>query len=71
MRNRDMMSRSLVMLTLLAGLVTKMKPAVQRAHDRTIEYLSPEERDFFMLQMIRLVEANNERTVAPLRLPES
>jgi hypothetical protein len=48
-----------------------MKPAVQRAHDRTVEHLSPEARDFFMLQMIRLVEANNERTVAPLRLPES
>ena len=52
-------------------LVTKMKPAGQRAHDRTVEHLSPEARDFFMLQMIRLVEANNERTVAPLRLPES
>jgi DNA-binding MarR family transcriptional regulator len=52
-------------------LVTKMKPAVQRAHDRTIEHLSPEERDFFMVQMIRLVEANNERTVVPLRLPEN
>jgi DNA-binding MarR family transcriptional regulator len=52
-------------------LVTKMKPAVQRAHDRTIEHLSLEERDFFMLQMIRLVEANNERTVVPLRLPEN
>jgi hypothetical protein len=47
-----------------------MAPAVQRAHDRTIEHLSSVERDFFMLQMIRLVEANNERTVVPLRLPE-
>jgi hypothetical protein len=43
---------------------------VQRAHDRTIEHLSPGERDSFMLQMIRLVEANNEQTVVPLRLPE-
>jgi DNA-binding MarR family transcriptional regulator len=51
-------------------LVAKMAPAVQRAHDRTIEHLSSVERDFFMLQMIRLVEANNERTVVPLRLPE-
>jgi DNA-binding MarR family transcriptional regulator len=51
-------------------LVAEMAPAVQRAHDRTIEHLSSVERDFFMLQMIRLVEANNERTVVPLRLPE-
>jgi DNA-binding MarR family transcriptional regulator len=51
-------------------LVAKMAPAVQRAHDRTIEHLSPGERDSFMLQMIRLVEANNEQTVVPLRLPE-
>jgi DNA-binding MarR family transcriptional regulator len=50
-------------------LVAKMATAVQRAHDRTIEHLSPAERDVFMLQMIRLVEANNERTVVPLRLP--
>jgi hypothetical protein len=48
-----------------------MAPAVQRAHDRTIEHLSPAECDVFMLQMIRLVEANNERTVVPLRLPEA
>ncbi len=50
-------------------LVAKMAPAVQRAHARTIEHLSPEERGFFMLQMIRLVEANNAQTVVPLRLP--
>jgi MarR family transcriptional regulator, lower aerobic nicotinate degradation pathway regulator len=51
-------------------LVSKMAPAVQRAHDRTIDHLSPAERDFFMLQMIRLVEANNEESVVPFRLPE-
>ncbi len=51
-------------------LVTKMAPAVQRAHDRTIDHLSPAERDFFMLQMIRLVEANNAESLVPFRLPE-
>jgi MarR family transcriptional regulator, lower aerobic nicotinate degradation pathway regulator len=51
-------------------LVTKMAPAVQRAHDRTIDHLSPAERDFFMLQMIRLVEANNTESLVPFRLPE-
>jgi DNA-binding MarR family transcriptional regulator len=51
-------------------LVAKMAPAVQRAHDRTIEHLPPDERDLFMLQMIRLVEANNENSVVPFRLPQ-
>lgn len=51
-------------------LVRKMAPAVQRAHDRTIEHLSPVERDFFMFQMIRLVEANNADSLVPFRLPE-
>jgi MarR family transcriptional regulator, lower aerobic nicotinate degradation pathway regulator len=51
-------------------LVSKMAPAVQRAHDRTIEHLSPDERDFFMLQMIRLVEANNAENLVPFRVPE-
>jgi MarR family transcriptional regulator, lower aerobic nicotinate degradation pathway regulator len=51
-------------------LVTRMAPAVQRAHDRTIDHLSPAERDYFMLQMIRLVEANNAESLVPFRLPE-
>jgi MarR family transcriptional regulator, lower aerobic nicotinate degradation pathway regulator len=51
-------------------LVVKMAPAVQRAHDRTIEHLPPAERDLFMLQLIRLVEANNENSVVPFRLPQ-
>ena len=49
-------------------LVTKMNDAVQRAHDRTLEALPAEERDLFMLHLIRLVEANNEVRSAPLRL---
>lgn len=52
-------------------LVTKMAPAVQRAHERTVEHLPPTERDFFMLQLIRLVEANNDNSIVPFRLPPS
>lgn len=51
-----------------SALVKKMRPAVQRAHDRTVEHLPPEERERFMLQLIRLVEANNETSVVPLRI---
>lgn len=50
------------------SVVRRMDAAVQRAHDRTIEILSESERDLFMLQLIRLVEANNDRSMAPLRL---
>ncbi|GGB96789.1 MarR family transcriptional regulator [Oxalicibacterium flavum] len=39
------------------ALVKKMRPAVQRAHDRTIEGLSEEERKLFILLMVRLVES--------------
>jgi DNA-binding MarR family transcriptional regulator len=39
------------------ALVKKMRPAVQRAHDRTIENLSPEERKLFILLMVRVVES--------------
>ncbi|WP_438392359.1 MarR family winged helix-turn-helix transcriptional regulator [Caballeronia sp. DA-9] len=51
-----------------SALVKKMRPAVQRAHDRTLEHLPPAERELFMLQLIRLVEANNETSVVPLRI---
>jgi MarR family transcriptional regulator, lower aerobic nicotinate degradation pathway regulator len=61
----------LVKLTLKGKrLVAKMSGAVQRAHDRTIDYLSPEERDLFMLLMIKLVESNNSDNLVPFRLPE-
>lgn len=50
-------------------LLRKMAPAVQRAHDRTVEYLSPAERDVFLLQMVKLVELNNDISNVPLRLP--
>ncbi|GAA4340117.1 MarR family transcriptional regulator [Pigmentiphaga soli] len=50
------------------ALVVKMAPAVQRAHDRTIEAIPPGERAQFMLQLIRLVEAGGDYGV-PLALP--
>lgn len=49
------------------ALVQRMQEAVVRAHDRTIEALTPAERQFFMLMMIRLVESSDVPGVAPLR----
>jgi DNA-binding MarR family transcriptional regulator len=49
-------------------LLRKMAPAVQRAHDRTVEHLGPGERSVFMLQLIKLVEANNDVAAVPFRL---
>lgn len=46
------------------ALVVRMRPAVQRAHDRTIENLSETEGKLFILLMVRLVEAE-----APDRVP--
>jgi len=61
----------LVKLTLKGKrLVAKMSAAVQRAHDRTIDHLLPEEQDLFMLLMIKLVEANNAESLVPFKLPE-
>jgi MarR family transcriptional regulator, lower aerobic nicotinate degradation pathway regulator len=51
-----------------AALLCTMAPAVQRAHDRTVEYLGPAERNVFLLQLIRLVECHNDIAVVPLRL---
>ncbi len=51
-----------------ASQVRRMAEAAQRAHDRTIESLPESERDLFLLQLIRLVEANNTLDMAPLRL---
>jgi DNA-binding MarR family transcriptional regulator len=48
-------------------LLKKMEAPAQRAHDRTIATLGIEERNLFMLNMIRLVEANNQYSVAPMR----
>jgi MarR family transcriptional regulator, lower aerobic nicotinate degradation pathway regulator len=46
-----------------------MAPAVQRVHDRTIDQLPKPERDQFLLQFIRLMEANNDIGAVPFRLP--
>lgn len=59
----------LVKLTRLGrAIVKRMDTAVQRAHARTLEVLPEKERELFMLQLIRLVEANNDRSMAPLKL---
>ncbi len=50
------------------SLVQRMDAAVRRAHARTIEALPEAERDLFMLQLVRLVEANHDNSVVPLRL---
>jgi MarR family transcriptional regulator, lower aerobic nicotinate degradation pathway regulator len=51
------------------ALVRKMAAAVKRAHDRTIDQLEESDRDWFLLQLIMLVEANNEVGSVPLHLP--
>lgn len=49
-------------------LVKRMHDSAQRAHDRTVAHLPAPERAKFMLQMTRLVQANNAQSAAPLRL---
>jgi MarR family transcriptional regulator, lower aerobic nicotinate degradation pathway regulator len=51
------------------ALVRKMAAAVKRAHDRTVDQLDESDRDWFLLQLIKLVEANNEVGSVPLHLP--
>jgi DNA-binding MarR family transcriptional regulator len=51
-----------------ANLLKRMARAVQRAHDRTIEQLEAPDREWFMVQLIKLVEANQEIGSVPLRL---
>ncbi len=50
------------------GLVRRLHEATRRAHERAIEALPPEERAQFVQHLLKLVEANNDRCVAPLRL---
>ena len=49
-------------------LVVRMSDAAQRAHDRTVEPLSPRQRATFLAALRRLVDAGNEYGRAPLRL---
>jgi MarR family transcriptional regulator, lower aerobic nicotinate degradation pathway regulator len=50
------------------ALVTRMRAAVQRAHDRTLDDLPKAQRDLFLLYLIRIVERSNNRGSVPLRL---
>lgn len=51
------------------ALVRRMESAVQRAHDRTIDHLPPDDRDRLLLYLIQLVEAKNDHGSVPFRLP--
>ncbi len=51
-----------------SALLDKMFSAVQRAHDRTIETLSREDRSKLMELLTKLVDAQNDSGRAPLRL---
>lgn len=46
----------------------KLEDKVHKAHERTVEVIPEEERALFMLQLIRLVEANNDLGSAPFNL---
>lgn len=50
------------------ALVKRMEQAAQRAHERTIAHLPPEQRELFLLQLSQLVEAHNDNSVVPLRI---
>jgi DNA-binding MarR family transcriptional regulator len=50
------------------ALHNKMRAAVQRAHDRTIEALSGEDQTRLMELLCKLVDAQNDSGRAPLRL---
>jgi DNA-binding MarR family transcriptional regulator len=49
-------------------LLKRMQAGVERAHERTIEGIPVEQRELFLLNLVRLVEANNDQGCAPLRL---
>jgi DNA-binding MarR family transcriptional regulator len=49
-------------------LLEQMAPAARRAHARTIEALSPQQRDAFLHALAQLVASGNDFGRAPLRL---
>jgi DNA-binding MarR family transcriptional regulator len=49
-------------------LLRDMDRCAQRAHDRTVAALSPQERAQFTSYLVRLVDANNDFGRAPMRL---
>lgn len=50
------------------SLLDEMRDAVERAHDRTINPVSPEQQQLLMEIMTKLVEANNDRISVPMKL---
>ncbi|WP_423822152.1 MarR family transcriptional regulator [Salinisphaera sp. SPP-AMP-43] len=48
--------------------IKRMAPAVQRAHERTIEALPEADRQMFVWYMSRLVQTNNELGTVPFKL---
>jgi DNA-binding MarR family transcriptional regulator len=51
-----------------ATLLKKMRAPAQRAHDRTIAALPPQDRQKFLSLLIKLVDAQNDYGRAPLNL---
>lgn len=49
-------------------LLRDLDAAAQRAHDRTVEALAPDDRARFMEALVTLIEAGNAYGRAPLRL---
>jgi DNA-binding MarR family transcriptional regulator len=49
-------------------LTGRMRPAVERAHRRTVAALPPRERAAFLASLVRLVESNNDRGRTKLRI---
>ncbi len=66
--DRDKRVKYVKLTTKGRTLVRKMRPGAQRAHDRTVESLSEEERMLFILLMARIVEAEITDRVPPLKV---
>jgi DNA-binding MarR family transcriptional regulator len=70
-RRRSLEDRRVKLISLTrkgAALLKRMAGPVQRAHDRTIDHLPAPDREWLLLQLIKLVEANTEIGSVPLRL---
>lgn len=51
------------------ALMARARPAVARAHERLLAPLPPAEQTVFLSLLHRLVDANNDQSRVPLRLP--
>jgi DNA-binding MarR family transcriptional regulator len=70
-RRRSTLDRRVKLIRLTAkgaALLRRMAGAVQRAHDRTLDPLPAPDREWLLLQLIKLAEANKEIGSVPLRL---